>query len=298
MLNVEMFEKKFSSLINANQNYATIADVNDGLVFTEGPIWSKTGNYLTFSDIAGNKMYRYNGKNVSVFVRYSYMGNGNAYDMEGNIVTCEHATSRLVRRNDDGTGYQILASKIGNKELNSPNDVIVRSDGTVYFTDPHFGRNDSQNGVGRDMQLSFCAVYSYKDGVLLAESFDMQDPNGLCFTKNEQKLYVNDSSKNQIRRYDVNKNGHLKNGMLFATTKGDGIGHPDGMKLDEYENVWLCAQGGVHIYAPDGTKLGRIVFPVQTGNLCFGGKDGDELFVCATNRVYKIKTLVRGLAFV
>lgn len=298
MLNIEIHDKKFSALLNANQNYDTIADVNDGLVFTEGPIWNKAENYLTFSDIAGNKMYRYDGKNVSVFVKYSYKGNGSAYDTEGNIITCEHATSRLVRRRDDGTNYQILISKIGDKELNSPNDVIVRSDGTIYFTDPHFGRNDSKNGVGRDMQLSFCAVYSYKDGVLMTESFDMQDPNGLCFTKNEKKLYVNDSPKNEIRLYDVDKNGHLKNGKLFATTVGDGMGHPDGMKLDEYENIWLCAQGGIHVYAPDGTKLGRIVFPVQTGNLCFGGKDGDELFVCATDRVYKIKTLVRGLAFV
>lgn len=296
MLNIEVKEKQIEELIEKDQSLELLAGKEDGLIFTEGPIWNQKEQSFIFSDIAGNKMYQWNDeKGLSVFANYSFKANGNAMDSQGNVISCEHATSRIVRRDGDGSNYEVLCTHYEGKELNSPNDVIVKSNGDIYFTDPHFGRNPSKVGVERKRQLSFRGVYCLSKGNLFLEEKELEIPNGLCFSADEKKLFINDSVNKLIKVYDVTEEGRLQNGKTWAVTQGDGVGLPDGMKLDRDENLYCCAQGGIHIFNKEGLFLGRVVFPVQVANFCFGGKDGKEMFICATDKVYRIKGKVRGL---
>lgn len=295
-LQLECTNGLLQQLIDADQEPCYIGTGKDGLIFTEGPVWSRRRQELIFSDIAGNAMYRWNeNSGLRQMVSYSYKANGNACLPNAGIITCEHATSRISFRKEDGSGYMVLVSHYEGKELNSPNDVVVHSDGSIYFTDPFFGRNPSRVGVERERELDFCGIYRLKDSQLMLLDDSCQTPNGLCFSEDEQQLYVADSVRDEIVVYDVCPNGSIRDKRLFAKTCGSEIGHPDGLKLDEDGNLYCCAQGGIHIFSHKGEFLGRIVFPFQVANIAFGGRNMQRLFVCAVDQVFSIETRKKGL---
>ncbi|MGI9435313.1 MAG: isochorismatase family protein, partial [Geminicoccaceae bacterium] len=225
-------------------------------------------------------------------------GNGLTYDADLNLVVCEHATSSLVRVGPDGS-RTILASHFEGRELNSPNDVVVKADGAIYFTDPWYGRMPGF-GVERPRELGFQGVYRVKpdrfghEPELLVDRYLFGQPNGLCFSPDEQLLYINDTEKALIRVFDVQPDGLLGNGRLFAEGLKDDRkpGVPDGMKCDALGNVWVTAPGGLWVYAPDGDHIGKVDIPEPAANLHWGGEDWRTLFVCATHSVYSIQTNV------
>ena len=222
------------------------------------------------------------------------MSNGLTWDREGRLLCCEHATSRLTRTEPDGR-VTVLASTYEGKELNSPNDVVVKSDGGIYFTDPSYGRMEYY-GVPRPPQLGFRGVYrAAPDGralTLLADDFGQ--PNGLCFSADESRLFVNDTERGHIRVFDVRADGTLGKGRIWAEVTGEGPGAPDGMKIDSAENLYCCGPGGIHVFDRAAQCLGVIRVPSGTANFAWGEDDLKSLFITATATVYRIRVKVPG----
>ncbi len=280
---------------------AELDRLGTGFVFTEGPLWHPDG-YLLFSDMPGDTRRRWSeADGVTELAKPSNKGNGMTFDNEGRLLVCEHVTSSLVRMDPDGTGTgrEVLAGHHDGKELNSPNDVIVSSDGTIYFTDPTFGRMPGF-GVEREQELDYQGVYRIGpqggDPELVLDDFSQ--PNGLCLTADERTLYVNDTDHAHIRVFDVGDEGRPSNGRVFA--EGIGTGDldsgelVDGMKLDERGNVYVTGPGGVWVFDPDGTHLGLIEVPENVGNLNWGGPDWTWLFIPASTSMYRIRCNVAG----
>ena len=284
---------EFTSLVDPD---APVRQIGSGFEFTEGPIWHPTEHYLLFSDMPGDVRRRWDeAGGVREVMRPSNKCNGMTYDADLNLVICEHATSSLVRLSPDGR-REVLASHFEGKELNSPNDVCGRSDGTIYFTDPWFGRMPVY-GVERPRELGWQGVFRVSpDGELhLAvgkRQFDQ--PNGLCFSPDESRLYINDTTRTLIRVFDVAPDGSLSHGRLFAQgiQSSREAGAPDGMKCDAEGNVWVTAPGGIRVYSPDGAQLGTVRIPEMPANLHWGGAEWRTLFVCATTSVYAMETKV------
>ena len=272
-----------------------------GFTFTEGPIWNPEG-YLLFSDMPGDTRRRWDEQSgVTEVAKPSNKGNGMTIDNEGRLVVCEHATSSVVRMDPDGTGSgrEVLATHYDGKELNSPNDVVVKSDGAIYFTDPTYGRMPGF-GVERDQDLDYQGVYRIAPGggdpQLLVDDFGQ--PNGLCFTADESQLYVNDPDKAHIRLFDVAPDGTIANSRIFAENIGTAsleVGDlVDGMKLDERGNVWVTGPGGVCVFDAQGEHIGTVEIPEPVGNLNWGGPDWNWLFVCASTSLYRVACKVSG----
>lgn len=252
---------------------------------------------MIFSDILGNSIYRWSAaKGVATLRRNSYMANGNAFDAQGRVITCEHATSRLTR-----TGFgsadqlEVLATHYDGKQLNSPNDVIVKSDGRIYFTDPTSGRSAGY-GVPRAPELPFSGVYRYDpdDDALALLLDDFAKPNGLCFSVDESQLYVNDTVRQHIRVFAVTAEGDVGQGRLFASLKGDKPGVADGMKVDSEENVYSCGPGGIHVFTATGACLGVVETPEYATNFVFGDDDMCSLYITATTSLYRLRVKVPG----
>jgi sugar lactone lactonase YvrE/nicotinamidase-related amidase len=267
-----------------------------GFLFTEGPIWNKSGSFLLFSDMPGDVRRRWSEKEgIKEVMRPANKCNGMTYDDKGNLIVCEHATSTLVRERPDGK-RETLASHYKKKELNSPNDVVVGPDGSIYFSDPPFGRVPVF-GVPRDRQLDFQGVYRIPPGggepQLLFDDFDV--PNGLCFSPDNSLLYINDSTRAHIRVFDVKKDGTLSNGRMFFENIGSGDveeGFPDGMKCDALGNIYVTGPSGIWVISPNAEFLGIIRVPEVVGNHTFGGPDWKELYICATTSLYRIQMKV------
>ncbi len=273
-----------------------IEQIATGFDFLEGPIWHPTYQSVLFSDIMGNSLYSWNAQDgVTQRRRNSYMANGNAYDHSGRFVTCEHATSRLTRTDLTTDTYEVLASHYLGRELNSPNDVVVKRDGTIWFTDPVSGRSEGY-GVPREPVLDFSGVYCYDPATqrLTCVVKDFAKPNGLCFSADESVLFINDTVRQHIRCFDVNADNTLSNGRLFADLEGSAPGVADGMKIDQDANVYSCGPGGVHVFKQDGTALGVINMPEHTANFVFGDEDGKSLYITASKSLYRIRTHVPG----
>jgi gluconolactonase len=223
------------------------------------------------------------------------MSNGLAYDRQGRLVVCEHATSQVTRTEPDGRSLP-LATHYGGRQLNSPNDVVCRGDGGVYFSDPPYGRAKFY-GVERAQELPFQGVYRVgadaHSPVLLVDDFDR--PNGLCFSLDESRLFVNDTARQHIRVFDVTPTGGLANGRLWAETTGDKPGAPDGMKLDSAGNVYCCGPGGIHVFDPDANLLDVIETPERAANFAWGDPDYRSLFVTASTSLYRIRRAIPGL---
>jgi len=231
---------------------------------------------------------------VNTFRKPCAQSNGLTWDRQGRMIVCEHATSRLTRIEPDGR-VTVLASHHGDKELNSPNDVVVKSDGGIYFTAPTYGRMEYY-GNPRPTQLAFRGVYRVEPEVkkltLLADDFGQ--PNGLCFSLDEKRLFVNDTERKHIRVFDVKADGTLTNSRVWAETVGEGKGAPDGMKIDTEGNIYCCGPGGIHVFDPGAACLGVINVPEQTANFCFGDDDFRSLYVTASNSLYRFRVKISG----
>ena len=274
---------------------APIEQVATGFVFTEGALWHSERSFLLFSDIIGNQMHRWDARNgVASFRQPSNMANGNTWDLQGRLLTCEHATSRVTRTGRDGS-VTVLATHYDGRALNSPNDIVVKTGGAIYFTDPIFGRR-SPHGVLRDPELDHSSVYRIDPGTseLTRLSPRLEQPNGLCFNLDESLMYVNDSPRKQIHVYPVHPDGSLGAGTLFAELPGDEPGVPDGMKVDMQGNVYCCGPGGIHVLTAQGQRLARIRFPEKSCNFAFGDADHRTLYVTACTSVYRLRVDVPG----
>jgi gluconolactonase len=292
MSGVEIRDERFRSVVGGSVDFEKLAT---GCIFTEGPLWHRSGKYLLFSDMPGDHLRRWSEKDgVTTFRKPCNKSNGLAWDRQGRLLTCEHASSSLTRTEADGT-ITVLASHFESKELNSPNDLAVRSDGAIYFSDPTYGRKE-HFGVPREPQLPFRGVYRLVPdrGTLTLLVDDFGQPNGVCFSLDEKTLFVSDTEKQHIRAFAVGADGALTDNRVWAQTTGDGPGAPDGLKVDSGGNVYSCGPGGIHVFAPDATCLGVIKVPEYTANFCWGDADRKSLFITASTSVYRIRVSVPG----
>lgn len=256
--------------------------------FTEGPVWSPEG-FLLFSDIPASRIYRWHPtEGLSVWREPSGNSNGLTRDPQGRLLACEHGNRRVSRTLADGT-VEALATHYQGKRLNSPNDVVTRSDGIVYFTDPPYGIDSSQreqpcNGLYRILT----------DGTLELLVDDFDRPNGLAFSPDERLLYVDDSPRRHVRVFDVAPDGSLSNSRIFADMDHPQPGSPDGMKIDVDGNLYVTGATGVWGFTPQGELLGVVVTPERPANCAWGDADYQTLYVTARTSLYRIRTLVPG----
>jgi gluconolactonase len=291
---VAVHSEKLRALVDEGTEVEQIAT---GFTFTEGPIWMPDGS-LHFSDMPGDKRRRWHpDEGVTVLRDPSNKCNGMTLDNDGNLIVCEHVTSSVVRERPDGT-RETIATHWGDKQLNSPNDVIVASDGSILFSDPTYGRMPVF-GLEREQELDFQGVYRIPAGggdlQLLVDDF--RQPNGLCFSPDESLLYVNDTERAHIRVFDVGQDHRLSSGRVFAENIGDGDlakGVVDGMKADERGDVYVTGPEGIWVFAPDGEHLGTIKVPEPTGNLNWGDDDWRSLYIPSSTSVYRVRMKVAG----
>jgi gluconolactonase len=278
---------------------AEVERVATGFTFTEGPVWNAHGEYLLFSDMPGDVRRKWTeAGGVEEVMRPSNKCNGLVYDAAGNLLVCEHVTSSLVREHPDGT-RETIATHYRGKELNSPNDVITRrSDGTIYFSDPSYGRMPGF-GLEREQHLSHNGVYMIRPGggapELIVGEDEFEQPNGLCFSPDESLMYINDTPRALIRVYGVNADGTLSGGRLFFDGIGSGgieEGIPDGMKCDGRGNIWVTGPGGVWVISPEGEHLGTISVPENVGNIAWGGSDYKTMYMPSSTSLYRVRTKV------
>lgn len=286
----------FNTLIDPQERVHQLAT---GFQFTEGPLWHPQENYLLFSDMPGDVRRKWSpAGGVEEAMRPSNKGNGLTFDKNLDLLVCEHSTSSVARFTPDGS-RQVIASHFEGQELNSPNDLCVRSDGAIYFTDPWYGRMDGF-GLERPRQLGWQGVFRIAPGStstepdLVVDRYQFSMPNGICFSPDESLLYVNDTEQANIRVFDVHEDGSLSGSRLFATGISSGLesGVPDGMKCDSHGNIWVTGPGGVWVFNPDGKHLGVVRVPELSANLHWGGEDMRTLYICASTSVYSVRTLV------
>lgn len=293
----EIFDHRFRNLIVTS---AELEELHSGCRWAEGPVWFPAHRSLIFSDIPNQRMLRYvEGGGVSVFRSPSNFTNGNTMDREGRLVSCEHGGRRVTRTEHDGS-ITVLADRYEGRRLNSPNDVVVKSDGSIWFTDPTYGIRSDYEGYRSTPEQTHRNVFRLdpKTGELTSVVDDFGQPNGLAFSPDETLLYVADSARSHdpaaepvIRVFDVIDGRRLANGRIFCRLDN---GLPDGFRLDENGNLWTSAGDGVHCFAPDGTLLGKILVPQTVANLTFGGDRRNRLFITATRSLYAIYVDARG----
>ena len=289
------------------------------LGFIEGPVWIKEGRgYLVFSDIPNDQLKRWSPSgglkiafsdiandqlnrwspagDLTTYRQPSQNANGNTTDLEGRLVTCEHS-GRRVAVQEKGGAVKTLVDSFEGKKFNSPNDVVVKSDGTVFFTDPDYGLKTNpttKQKEGREQPGNFVYRHDPKTGKTTALVRDFVQPNGLAFSPDEKTLYIADSgAPRHIRRFDVAADGTVSGGQVFCKID---VGVPDGIRVDRVGRVWSSAGDGVQIFSPDGTLVGKILVSESPANLCFGGDDGKTLFITARKSLYAIKVAVAGAA--
>ncbi|MFT3873090.1 MAG: SMP-30/gluconolactonase/LRE family protein [Nocardioides sp.] len=275
----------------------------DGFSLTEGPVWHPSG-FLLFSEIPSSSRMKWSGSGGLETVEHpTNRGNGMALAPDGTLVVCEHETSCMVRLTlaEDGSTVTraVLASHYGDDELNSPNDVVVRSDGTVFFTDPTYGRIHGWVGKVREPELSVRAVYSIsEDGDLRQLASDFNQPNGLCLSPDESLLYVNDSAEYHIRRFVIEADGTLSGGEVLIAGLGDPDeterGFCDGMKCDSSGNIWVTGPDGVWVVDSVGTLLGTVGTPEQVHNLTWGGEEFNQMYLMGSSAIYRFETKTTG----
>ncbi|PYE37819.1 gluconolactonase [Rhizobium sp. PP-F2F-G38] len=284
----EAVDPVFSTYVFGN---APVKQLATGFDWVEGPVWFGDLNCLLFSDIPNDRILRWSPDGgLSTFRAPSNFSNGQTRDRQGRLVTCEHGTRRVTRTEYDGT-ITVIADSFEGKRLNSPNDVIVASDGAIWFTDPIYGIFSDYEGHRGEQELP-CNVYRVDpSGTIRAMLTDFRSPNGLAFSPDERRLYVADTglpdsdNPRHIRVFDVADNGRLSGGDVFHVISP---GAADGIRLDSEGNVWSSAGDGVHCIAPDGHLMGRILLPERASNLCFGGRARHRLFITATTSLYVV----------
>jgi len=278
-------EAEFAKIVSPDSKLEKLAT---GMKFTEGPVWvtSKDGGFLVFSDIPANELKKWNEKGgLTTFRKPSGNANGNTVNRNNRIVSCEHSRRRVSVLEINGE-LKTLVDRFAGKKFNSPNDAVVKSDGTIWFTDPDYGRNPHE--------YEGCFVFSFdpKTRALTVLVKDFDHPNGIAFSPDEKKLYIADSGKpRHIRVFEVQKNGTVSGGDVFCQIDQ---GVPDGIRCDAQGRVWSSAGDSVHIFASDGKLIGKILVPETPANLCFGGKHGKTLFITAQTSLYSIPVKVKG----
>ncbi|MGK7875895.1 MAG: SMP-30/gluconolactonase/LRE family protein [Xenococcaceae cyanobacterium] len=262
---------------------AQLEKVASDFKFTEGPLWHPS-DFLIFSDIPANTIYQLTpNEKLEVFRRPSGNADGNTLDWKGRLISAEHRNRRVSRMETDGT-VVTLVSQYKGKRLNSPNDLVVKSDGSIYFTDPSYDIK-SYGLQKQPEELGFYGVYRLTpDGTLTLLVKDFMHPNGIAFSPDEKKLYVNDSDEDHIRVFDVQQDGTLSNGQVFAELE-----HPDGMKVDLQGNVYSTGLEGVSVFSPFGNLLGIIEVPEVPANLAWGDSDYKTLYITARKSIYRVR---------
>lgn len=273
-----------------------------GLLWGEGPVWFGDARHLLFSDIPNNRILKWNEEtgDVSLFRYPSNHSNGNTRDREGRLVTCEHGGRRVTRTEHDGS-ITVLAHAFEGKRLNSPNDVVVKSDGTVWFTDPPYGILTDYEGNKAESEIGAFNVYRLdpSTGELRIAANDFVKPNGLAFSPDETELFIADSGRSHdpeaphhVRRFKVEPDGRLSGGAVFCRIEP---GIPDGIRFDERGALWVAAGDGAHCYAADGTLIGKIFVGEVIANLCFGGAKRNRLFMAGQSGLYSVYLNTRGV---
>jgi gluconolactonase len=288
----EVLDPRFAKL---RPPVALLEKIYTGCRFTEGAVYFADHRCLLFSDVPSSRMYRWDEETgqVTVFRANSNYSNGNTRDREGRLVTCEHHTRRVTRTELDGS-ITVLADRWEGKRFNSPNDVIVKSDGTIWFTDPSYGLDQYFEGGRGKSEIGSCNVYRLDpaDGSIRVAADDFARPNGLAFSPDERKLYIVDSGlfpdpngPHHIRVFDVSDKGALRNGRVLIEVSP---GIPDGLRLDTEGNIWCSAADGVHCITAGGDLIGKIHTPEICANVVFGGSLRNRLFMCAYTSIYAI----------
>jgi gluconolactonase len=281
--------------------YIHVERLYTGCRWAEGPAWFAAGRYLVWSDIPNDRMMRWDETDgsVSVFRQPALNSNGHTVDREGRLVSCEHRARSVSRTEHDGT-RTVVASHFEGKRFNSPNDVVVKSDGSVWFTDPSYGIDSDYEGDAAASELGAQRVYRVDaaSGAIGVVASDFVQPNGLAFSPDESLLYIVDTGAthvadgpHHVRRFRVAADGRLSGGEVFATCP---VGLYDGLRVDVHGNLWLSAGDGVHCHAPDGTLLGKVHVPEAVANLCFGGAKRNRMFICGTTSLYAVYLNTRG----
>lgn len=294
----EMFDDRFERLFVGTARLDTLYT---GCRWAEGPAYFPAGRYLVWSDIPNNRMLRYDecDGTVSVFRQPSGHSNGNTVDRQGRLVTCEHGGRRVSRTEHDGS-ITTLADNYMGRRLNSPNDVVVQSDGTIWFTDPTYGIDSNYEGFQREREQAGNHVYRIdgRSGAMTVVADDFVQPNGLAFSPDETILYIVDTGRSHrkdgprhLRKFAVGANGKLAGGELFADCSA---GFFDGLRVDEAGRIWTSAGDGVHCYDPDGTLIGKVLVPEVVANVCFGGTHRNYLYICGTTSLYGVRLPVNG----
>jgi len=293
---IEQLAPELDKIIAVNEPIKELASGFGGpLGPAEGPLWWKEGGYLLFTDIHNSRRMKYTpGQGVSVDLEPTNRANGLTRDLQGRLLSCEHDTRRVTRRELDGS-LTVLANSFQGRRLNRPNDVVVKSDGAIYFTDPWTLQTPQEQ-----WDLTFAGVYRLSPDLgtytLLIDNFIV--PNGIAFSPDETVLYVNDSRRGHIRAFDVMPSGVLakQSDRVFADLRGSEPGVPDGMKVDVAGNVYCGGSGGIWILDPQGKKLGRIVHghPATT-NIAFGGDDWKTLYFTSRTHLGSVNLRIAGL---
>ncbi|MGK4596085.1 SMP-30/gluconolactonase/LRE family protein [Amycolatopsis sp. w19] len=264
--------------------------LHTGCRWTEGPAYFPAGRYLVFSDIPNDRVLRWDETTgaVGVFREPAGFHNGHTVDRQGRLVSCEQGNRRVTRTEHDGT-TTVLAETYQGKRFNSPNDVVESSDGAIWFTDPSYGIDSDYEGHQAESEIGACHVYRVDpvDGSVRIVADDFSRPNGLAFSLDESLLYIADTRQNpsHIRVFSVD-DGRLSGGEVFATSDAGGF---DGVRLDAAGRVWAAAHDGLHCFAPDGTRIGKLRVPEVCSNLTFGGPRRNDLFITASSSVYTLR---------
>ncbi len=296
----EVIDKRFNSCL---VGHVRVERLWTGCRWAEGPAWFPAARHLIWSDIPNNRMMKYNDcdGSVSVYRNDSHYSNGNTVDREGRLVTCEHHGRRVSRTGHDGR-VVTLADSYNGKKLNSPNDLVVKSDGAIWFTDPAYGIDIDYEGEKRPMEQDGCHVYRIDPGTgaVTRVADDFVRPNGLAFSPDEKVLYIADTGATHkengpkhIRRFDVSADGKSISGSkLFAESKA---GLFDGFRIDCDGRIWTSAADGVHCYLPNGSLIGKIKIPELVANVAWGGAKLNRLFICGTTSLYAVFLAVNGV---
>jgi gluconolactonase len=297
----EVIDERFRALAFANVH---LERLYSGCRWAEGPAWFAAGRYLVWSDIPNDRMLRWDETDgsVSVFRQPAMNTNGHTVDLQGRLVSCEHRGRCISRTGHDGQ-RQVLADRFDGKRFNSPNDLVVKSDGSIWFSDPSYGIDSDYEGDAAPSELGECCVYriAADSGVVTRVGTGFVQPNGLAFSPDERWLYVADTGATHlaggprhIRRFRVADSGQSITGGEVWAECGNGLF--DGFRVDARGNVWTSAGDGVHCYAEDGTLLGKICVPEVVANVCFGGPKLNRLFICATTSLYSVYLNTRAAA--
>jgi gluconolactonase len=288
----EILQPRFSSFLLGN---CRLEKLHTGTRWAEGPCYFADGNYLIWSDIPNNRMLRWTeGLGVEIFRHPSNCSNGNTRDRQGRLVSCEHDTRRVTRTEWDGS-ITVLADRYEGRRLNSPNDVVVKSDGSIWFTDPPYGILSDYEGTKSKSELAGNYVFRLDptNGALSVVADDFDKPNGIAFTPDESQLFVADSGRpHHMRVFDVKEGKSLTNSRVFAECDA---GIYDGFRFDSDGNLWTSTRAGVSVYAPDGELLGKIRIPEAVSNLTFGGPKRNRLFITATTSLYSLFVNANGV---